>query len=107
MSRARRARRRRAGLSPGRIDAIAFLALFGFAALFARAIQLQTLDADWLADRAGRQASTTVELEALRADLQDRRGNVLAVSATVDSVAAWPRRFSSSRAGSRSGPASE
>ena len=101
MSRTRRARRRRAGLSPGRIDAIACLALLAFAALFARAIQLQTLDADWLADRAGRQASTVVELEALRADLQDRRGSVLAVSATVDSVAAWPKRVADRKAAAR------
>ena len=101
MKRARRARRRRAGLRPGRIDAIAVVALLGFAALFARAIQLQTLDADWLSDRAGRQASTTVEFEALRADLQDRRGNMLAVSATVDSVAAWPKRVSDHRAAAR------
>jgi cell division protein FtsI (penicillin-binding protein 3) len=101
VKRARRARRRRAGLRPGRIDAIAVVALLGFAALFARAIQLQTLDADWLSDRAGRQASTTVEFEALRADLQDRRGNMLAVSATVDSVAAWPKRVSDHRAAAR------
>ena len=101
MKRARRARGRRAGLRPGRIDAIACVALLGFAALFARAIQLQTLDADWLSDRAGRQAQTTVEFEALRADLQDRRGNMLAVSATVDSVAAWPRRVANHRAAAR------
>jgi len=101
VKRARRARGRRAGLRPGRIDAIACVALLGFAALFARAIQLQTLDADWLSDRAGRQAQTTVEFEALRADLQDRRGNMLAVSATVDSVAAWPRRVANHRAAAR------
>ncbi|MFI5314219.1 MAG: peptidoglycan D,D-transpeptidase FtsI family protein [Myxococcota bacterium] len=100
MSRRRRARRR-AGLRPGRIDAIAFAALLGFAALFARAIQLQTLDADWLSDRAGRQASTTVALEALRADLEDRRGTVLAVSATVDSVAGWPKRIADGHAAAR------
>ena len=97
MSRAPRTRRR-AGLRPGRIDFIAGLALLGFAALFARAIQLQTLDATWLAGRARDQASTTVSLEALRADLEDRRGNVLAVSATVDSVAAWPRQIADHRA---------
>ncbi|HXZ84582.1 MAG TPA: penicillin-binding protein 2 [Myxococcota bacterium] len=97
MSRAPRTRRR-AGLRPGRIDFIAGLALLGFAALFARAIQLQTLDATWLAGRARDQASTTVSLEALRADLQDRRGNVLAVSATVDSVAAWPHQIADRRA---------
>ena len=101
MSGARRARRRRAGLRPGRIDAIAVVALLGFAALFARAIQLQTLDAEWLSDRAGRQASTVVELEALRADLQDRRGSMLAVSATVDSVAAWPKRVADARGAAR------
>jgi cell division protein FtsI (penicillin-binding protein 3) len=97
LSRAPRTRRR-AGLRPGRIDFIAGLALLGFAALFARAIQLQTLDATWLAGRARDQASTTVSLEALRADLEDRRGNVLAVSATVDSVAAWPRQIADRRA---------
>jgi len=106
VTRARRARRRRAGLRPGRLDAIAVVALLGFAALFARAIQLQTLDAEWLSARAGRQAQTTVEMQALRADLQDRRGNVLAVSATVDSVAAWPKRIADRRAAARalSGP---
>jgi cell division protein FtsI (penicillin-binding protein 3) len=88
-------------LRPGRIDAIAVVALLGFAALFARAIQLQTLDADWLSDRAGRQASTKVEFEALRADLQDRRGTMLAVSATVDSVAAWPKRIADHRSAAR------
>lgn len=97
MSRAPRSRRR-AGLRPGRIDFIAGLAVLGFLALFARAIQLQTLDATWLAGRARDQAQATVSLEALRADLQDRRGNVLAVSATVDSVAAWPRQISDRRA---------
>jgi len=97
LSRAPR-QRRRAGLRPVRLDVIAGFALFGFAALFARAIQLQTLDADWLSDRARDQAATTVSLEALRAELQDRRGNVLAVSATVDSVAAWPRRIADRRA---------
>ncbi|HTO52684.1 MAG TPA: penicillin-binding protein 2 [Myxococcota bacterium] len=97
MTRSRRARRR-AGLRPARLDVIAGLALLGFAALFARAIQLQTLDADWLADRAGKQAQTTVPLEALRADLQDRKGTPLAVSATVDSVAGWPKRIGDPRA---------
>jgi cell division protein FtsI (penicillin-binding protein 3) len=100
VSRPRRVRRR-AGLRPGRLDFIAAVALLGFAALFARAIQLQTLDADWLSDRAGRQASTTVSLEALRADLEDRRGTALAVSATVDSVGGWPKRIADPRAAAR------
>ncbi|HTO06198.1 MAG TPA: penicillin-binding protein 2 [Myxococcota bacterium] len=100
MSRPRRVKRR-AGLRPARLDFIAGVALLGFAALFARAIQLQTLDADWLSDRAGKQASTTVSLEALRADLEDRRGTALAVSATVDSVGGWPKRIADPRAAAR------
>ena len=100
MSRPRRARRR-AGLRPGRLDFVAAVALAGFLALFARAIQLQTLDAEWLSDRAGRQAQTTVSLEALRADLEDRRGSPLAVSATVDSVGGWPKRIADRRAAAR------
>jgi len=100
VSRPRRARRR-AGLRPGRLDFVAAVALAGFLALFARAIQLQTLDAEWLSDRAGRQAQTTVSLEALRADLEDRRGSPLAVSATVDSVGGWPKRIADRRAAAR------
>jgi cell division protein FtsI (penicillin-binding protein 3) len=100
VSRPRRARRR-AGLRPARIDVIAGVALLGFAALFARAIQLQTLDADWLASRAGHQAQTTVSLEARRADLEDRRGIALAQSATVDSVGGWPKRIADRRAAAR------
>src|SRR5262249_20905876 len=65
------------------------------------AIQLQTLDADWLSDRAGKQAQTTVSLEALRADLEDRRGTALAVSATVDSVGGWPKRIADPRGAAR------
>ena len=72
---------------------IAIVGLLGFAALFARAVQLQTLDADWLAKRAEQQAATTVSLEALRGPLVDRRGTVLAVSASVESVAGWPKQI--------------
>jgi len=101
VKRARRARRRRAGLRPGRIDFIAVIGLLGFAALFARAVQLQTVDANWLAKRAEQQTATTVSLEALRAPLLDRRGTQLAVSATVDSVAAWPRQMADRRTAAR------
>ena len=102
MSAARRTRRRRtAGLQPGRLTVVACVGLLGFAALLGRAIQLQTLDAEWLATRAERQGETTVEFEALRAELRDRSGRPLAVSATVDSVAASPRLIADRRAATR------
>ena len=92
MSAARRTRRRRsAGLQPGRLTVVACAGLLGFAALLARAVQLQTIDAEWLATRAERQGATTFELEPLRAELRDRSGRPLAVSASVESVAASPR----------------
>ncbi len=92
MSAARRTRRRRsAGLQPGRLQVVAFVGLLGFAALLGRAIQLQTLDAEVLATRAARQGATKVELSALRGELRDRDGRPLAVSASVESVAASPR----------------
>jgi cell division protein FtsI (penicillin-binding protein 3) len=94
-------RRRRAGLSPSRIDRIAIAGLLGFALLFGRAIQLQTLDAEWLAQRAERQTATTLALEPLRAELRDRRGSVLAVSASVESVAASPRLVTDPRSSAR------
>lgn len=102
MSAVRRTRRRRsAGLQPGRLTVVACVGLLGFAALLGRAIQLQTLDAEWLATRAERQGETTVEFAALRAELRDRSGRPLAVSATVDSVAASPRLVEDRRKASR------
>ena len=80
---------------------IAIVGLLGFAALFARAVQLQTVDADWLAKRAEQQTATTVSLEALRGPLVDRRGTVLAVSASVESVAGWPKQIPDRRAAAR------
>jgi len=92
VSPARRTRKRRsAGLQPGRLTFVACLGLLGFAALLARALQLQTLDAEWLAKRAVQQGETTLELTPLRAELRDRSGRPLAVSASVESVAASPR----------------
>ena len=103
MSAARRVRRRRgAGLKPGRLTAVACAGLLGFAALLGRAVQLQTLDAEWLATRAERQGATTLELEPLRAELRDRSGRPLAVSASVESVAASPRLIQNRTAAARS-----
>jgi len=102
VSAARRTRRRRsAGLSAGRLTVVACAGLLGFAALLVRAVQLQTLDAEWLANRAERQGATTLEFEPLRAELRDRSGRPLAVSASVESVAASPRLVGDRRAAAR------
>ena len=102
MSAVRRTRRRRsAGLRPVRLTVVACAGLLGFAALLGRAVQLQTLDAEWLATRAERQGATTLELEPLRAELRDRSGRPLAVSASVESVAASPRLIADRRAAAR------
>ncbi len=103
MSAVRRTRRRRSsGLQPGRLTAVACAGLLGFAVLLGRAVQLQTLDAEWLANRAERQGETTLPLEPLRAELRDRNGRALAVSASVESVAASPRLIANRPAAARS-----
>jgi cell division protein FtsI (penicillin-binding protein 3) len=103
LSAVRRTRRRRsAGLQPGRLTAVACAGLLGFAALLARAVQLQTLDAEWLATRAELQGATTLELDPLRAELRDRNGRALAVSASVESVAASPRLIVARQTAARS-----
>jgi cell division protein FtsI (penicillin-binding protein 3) len=67
--------------------------MLGYAALAARALQLQTLDAEGLAARAEVQHRATLSRGALRGEIADRRGDLLAQSATVHSVAASPRRI--------------
>jgi cell division protein FtsI (penicillin-binding protein 3) len=70
---------------------------FGYAGLVARAVQLQALDSEWLAARARSQSRATVTLTALRGEIADRRGEPLAISTDVESVAASPRRISEPR----------
>ncbi len=62
-------------------------------ALAARATHLQALDGARLAEIARRQAETTLRLGSLRAEVRDRNGTLLAVSASVESVAASPREI--------------
>lgn len=80
---------------------LAVIALAGFGALGARAVQLQALDASWLAERAELQRSGTVALGALRGAIVDRNGVPLALSAWVSSVAASPKRIENRLAASR------
>jgi cell division protein FtsI (penicillin-binding protein 3) len=72
---------------------LALFAMLGFGALGARAVQLQALDADWLAERARSQRSDTLALAALRGEIVDRNGVPLALSAWVSSVSASPKRI--------------
>jgi cell division protein FtsI (penicillin-binding protein 3) len=87
----RTARRSRAAAHRQRLAVIAAVVVASYGALVARAIQLQALDADGLAQRAERQRSRTIELGPLRGEIHDREGTLLAASAEVPSVAASPR----------------
>lgn len=80
-----------------RLVVLAGLGLVGYAALVARAVQLQALDAEWLAERAARQHESRVRLGPLRGEIRDRRGILLAGSAQVESVAVSPRRIEEPR----------
>ena len=75
--------------------------LLGFSALGARAVQLQALDANWLARRAELQRNGTVALTALRGPIVDRNGTPLAMSAWVNSVSASPKLIEDRGAASR------
>ncbi len=68
--------------------------MLGYAGLLVRAVQLQALDAGWLAARAQAQHRSTVQLGGLRGEILDRHGEPLAMSTNVESVAASPRRIS-------------
>lgn len=66
------------------------LVVSGLACLTLRATHLQALEGARLAEIARRQAETTFKLGSLRAEIRDRNGMVLAVSASVDSIAVSP-----------------
>jgi cell division protein FtsI (penicillin-binding protein 3) len=80
---------------------VAVLAVLGYAGLAARAVQLHAVDGEWLAARAAAQHDRTLRLAALRGEIRDRRGKLLAVSADVESVAVSPRRLSDPRRAAR------
>lgn len=90
-ARRRTARGSLASVQRRRLMVLAGFVIAAYAALGARAVQLQALDADWLARRAQLQRSRTLEFSALRGQIVDRTGLLLAMSAGVDSVAASPR----------------
>lgn len=93
----RRARRSQVPVLHRRLVLLACSIVIGFAALALRATHLQALDSARLADIAQRQARTTLRLDSLRAEIRDRNGALLAVSASVDSIAASPRAIPNRR----------
>lgn len=98
MTRRRAAQKRRtAAVQRQRLLILAGLSLVGYLALGVRAVQLQALDAEWLSARAQAQHSATIRLGPLRGEIRDRHGTLLAVSATVESVAASPKRTQDER----------
>lgn len=88
-----RRRTRRNPATSSRLLVLGCAALASFTALALRAAQLQALDGARLADLARRQAETTLHLGSLRGEIRARNGTLLAVSASVDSVAASPRQM--------------
>ncbi len=95
--RARRGGRGGAHREQRRLIVVAVLAVLGYAGLAARAVQLHAVDGEWLAARAAAQHDRTLRLAALRGEIHDRRGKLLAVSADVESVAVSPRRLADPR----------
>lgn len=71
------------------------LGLFVLAAsaLIWRAVDQQIFEQDFLQNEANKRHLTTVELDAQRGLIKDRRGDVLAMTTPVASVVANPRRF--------------
>jgi len=90
-------KQRRAATQRRRLFLLAGLGVLGYAGLGLRAVQLQALDAEWLAARAQAQRQGTVHLDPLRGEIRDRHGILLASSASVESVAASPRRIQDER----------
>lgn len=80
------AMRRRLGIVAGAL-------LVAYAGLVARAVQLQAVDGEWLAARAEAQHRTILRVGGLRGEILDRHGELLAISADAESVAASPRRI--------------
>lgn len=98
------ASRRRARTTRTRARRLALLGVFVlvcYGTLLARAAYLQAVDSEWLRKRAAGQGTTTIHLGPLRGDLLDRNRERLALSATVESVSASPRRIEAAEDASR------
>ncbi|MGB5776886.1 MAG: penicillin-binding protein 2 [Sedimenticolaceae bacterium] len=93
--RARRMRREEKALPSyaGRRHTVLLLFMLAGATLIWRAVDQQILEKDFLQSEGADRYLTQVEVPAHRGLITDRRGDVLALSTPVDSVAANPRLF--------------
>lgn len=73
-----------------RRTAVLGLLLLGATGVLARAVQLQVVDREFLANEGNKRALRTVTVPASRGAIRDRRGEPLALSAPVDSLWAIP-----------------
>ena len=85
--------RRKGYASQGRLGVLALFAIAAYLLLGLRAAQLQAFDNAALRQRAERQHATNLDVEAVRGEIYDRNGVLLAQSATVYSLAASPARI--------------
>ena len=69
------------------------LLLSGTVVVFARTVQLQVVDREFLTREGDRRALRTVSIQALRGAIFDRNGEPLALSAPSDSIWAVPREL--------------
>ena len=86
-------RPRSAALHARRLAILGIVVFVCYGTLIARAAYLQAVDSEWLQEVAARQGNTTIRLGPLRGELLDRNRERLAISATVESVSASPRRL--------------
>jgi cell division protein FtsI (penicillin-binding protein 3) len=84
-----------------RLAIAGILATAAWGLLLGRAVQIQALDAEPLARRAAAQHKSRLRLEPLRGEIQDRNGQRLAISADVESIAAFPRAIQDRRRAAR------
>src|SRR3989338_341561 len=81
-----------------RILIIFFIALFFFFFIIGRALQLQVVPNQKLAELSSRQYKTAVTLSAQRGALYDRHMNELAISRKVGSIFANPKTIKNKKA---------
>lgn len=93
MSRAAKTKKQTARKFTGRVSLIVAFFVFSASALFARAVQLQVLNKEFLNQQADSRHLRTEKISAHRGAIADRNGEPLAISTPVDSVWANPKEL--------------
>lgn len=84
-----------------RIGLVVMMLVCGLAAVIGRVYYLQTVEAKDLHEMASDQTSRSIELEAKRGSILDRRGVELAVTIEVPSIFARPKKLDNPRLAAR------